>query len=57
MALLRFLKPRNQLEEGGRTAAPVQQDDGEPEKTCPNCHKDIPQIGRASCRERVSHCV
>ena len=42
MALLNFLKPKNQLEEGGRTAAPVQRDAGEPEKNCPNCHKDIP---------------
>ncbi len=42
MALLNFLKPKNQLEEGGRTAAPVQQDAGEPEQNCPNCHKDIP---------------
>ncbi|MBQ7346546.1 MAG: acetyl-CoA carboxylase, carboxyltransferase subunit beta [Clostridia bacterium] len=42
MALLSFLKPKNQLEEGGRTAAPVHSDAGEPEKNCPNCHKDIP---------------
>lgn len=42
MALMNFLKPKNQLEEGGRTAAPIQRDDGEPEKNCPNCHKDIP---------------
>lgn len=42
MALLNFLKPKNQLEEGGRNAAPVHQDAGEPEKTCPNCHKEIP---------------
>lgn len=28
MALIHFLKPKNQLEEGGRTAAPVQQDEG-----------------------------
>lgn len=42
MALINFLKPKNQLEEGGRTAAPVQRDEGEPEKNCPNCHKDIP---------------
>ena len=42
MALLNFLKPKNQLEEGGRTAALVQQDAGEPEKKCPNCHKEIP---------------
>lgn len=43
MALLNFLKPKNNLEEGGRTSAPVQQDDGEPETRCPNCHRDIPQ--------------
>ncbi len=42
MALLNFLKPKNLLEEGGRTSAPVQRDAGEPEKTCPNCHRDIP---------------
>ena len=42
MNLIRFLKPKNKLEEGGRSAAPVQQDDGEPEKNCPNCHRDIP---------------
>ncbi|MEA5144177.1 MAG: acetyl-CoA carboxylase carboxyltransferase subunit beta [Oscillibacter sp.] len=42
MALIHFLKPKNQLEEGGRTAAPVQRDDGEPEKNCPNCHRDTP---------------
>ena len=42
MALLNFLKPKNKLEEGGRTSAPVQSDAGEPEKSCPNCHKDIP---------------
>ncbi len=42
MALINFLKPKNQLEEGGRSAAPVQEDAGEPEKNCPNCHKDIP---------------
>lgn len=42
MALINFLKPKNQLEEGGRSAAPIQQDAGEPEQTCPNCHKEIP---------------
>lgn len=42
MALINFLKPKNQLEEGGRNAAPVQRDEGEPEKNCPNCHRDIP---------------
>lgn len=42
MALINFLKPKNQLEEGGRSAALVQRDEGQPEKKCPNCHKDIP---------------
>lgn len=42
MAFINFLKPKNALEEGGRTAAPVHQDAGEPEKSCPNCHKTVP---------------
>lgn len=43
MAFLKFkLKPTNTLEAGGRTAAPVQQDESEPEVTCPNCHKSTP---------------
>ncbi|MDO5546062.1 MAG: acetyl-CoA carboxylase carboxyltransferase subunit beta [Eubacteriales bacterium] len=42
MAFIEFLKPKNKLEEGGRTTAPVQQDAGEPEQVCPNCHKSIP---------------
>ena len=42
MALIHFLKPKNELEEGGRSMAPVQQDDGEPQRKCPNCHKEIP---------------
>ncbi len=55
MALLNFLKPKNQLEEGGRTAAPVQQDAGEPEKNCPNCHKDIP-LSRLWANDLVCAC-
>lgn len=55
MALLYFLKPKNQLEEGGRTAAPVQQDDGEPEKKCPNCHKDIP-LSKLWANQMVCSC-
>lgn len=42
MALISFLKPKNKLEEGGRTSAPLHRDNGEPEKTCPSCHKSIP---------------
>ena len=43
MAFLNFIhQPKNELEQGGRASAPVQQDLGEPEKTCPNCRKQIP---------------
>ena len=55
MALMNFLKPKNQLEEGGRTAAPVQRDAGEPEKNCPNCHKDIP-LSRLWANDLVCPC-
>lgn len=55
MALLNFLKPKNKLEEGGRSAAPVQRDDGEPEKKCPNCHKDIP-LSRLWANDLVCSC-
>lgn len=55
MALLNFLKPKNQLEEGGRTSAPVQSDAGEPEKNCPNCHKDIP-LSRLWANDLVCSC-
>ena len=55
MALLNFLKPKNQLEEGGRTSAPVQRDAGEPEKKCPNCRKDIP-LSRLLANELVCSC-
>ncbi|MBQ8893887.1 MAG: acetyl-CoA carboxylase, carboxyltransferase subunit beta [Clostridia bacterium] len=55
MALINFLKPKNKLEEGGRTAAPVQQDAGEPEKNCPNCHKDIP-LSRLWANDLVCPC-
>lgn len=55
MALIKFLKPKNQLEEGGRSFAPVQQDEGEPEKTCPNCHKDIP-LSRLWANDLVCPC-
>lgn len=55
MALLNFLKPKNQLEEGGRTSAPVQRDAGEPEKNCPNCHKDTP-LSRLWANDLVCPC-
>lgn len=55
MAFVNFLKPKNTLEEGGRTTAPVQQDAGEPEKTCPNCHKAIP-LSRLWANDLVCPC-
>ena len=55
MALLNFLKPKNQLEEGGRSSAPVQRDAGEPEKKCPNCHKDSP-LSRLWANDLVCSC-
>lgn len=55
MALINFLKPKNQLEEGGRSAAPLQRDEGEPEKTCPNCHKAIP-LSRLWANNLVCSC-
>lgn len=55
MAFINFLKPKNTLEEGGRTAAPVQQDALEPEKTCPNCHKSIP-VSRLWAGQLVCPC-
>ena len=55
MAFIRFIKPKNQLEEGGRTAAPVHQDAGEPEKKCPNCRKEIP-LSRLWANDLVCAC-
>ncbi len=55
MALIHFLKPKNILEEGGRTGVPVQQDEGEPEKLCPNCRKSIP-LSRLWANQLVCPC-
>lgn len=55
MAFINFLKPKNTLEEGGRTSAPVQQDAGEPEKICPNCHKAVP-VSRLWANDLVCSC-
>lgn len=43
MAFVHFLhKPKNELEKGGRHAAPVLADENEPSQPCPNCHKQVP---------------
>lgn len=55
MALIKFLKPKNQLEEGGRTVAPIQRDAGEPEERCPNCRKAIP-LSRLWANDLVCPC-
>ena len=56
MPFLNFLyKPKNELEQGGRTAALVQEDASEPEKTCPNCHKSIP-LSRLWAQNLVCAC-
>lgn len=55
MAFIHFLKPKNKLEEGGRSCAPVQQDEGEPEKRCPNCHKSTP-LSRLWANHLVCSC-
>ena len=55
MDLISFLKPKNKLEEGGRSAAPVQQDEGEPEKKCPNCRRQIP-VSRLQADQLVCSC-
>ena len=40
MAFLNFTyKPKNELEKGGRSAAPVVSDEDEAERSCPNCRK------------------
>ena len=56
MSFLKFqLKPKNELEQGGRAAAPVHQDESEPEQTCPNCHKSIP-VSKLWANQNVCPC-
>jgi len=43
MAFLNFIfQPKNELESGGRDAAPSDDVKSEPVKTCPNCHVELP---------------
>ena len=56
MPFLEFLfQPKNELEQGGRSAAPVQGDEREPEKTCPNCRKAVP-LSRLWANRNVCAC-
>jgi acetyl-CoA carboxylase, carboxyl transferase, beta subunit len=43
LSFINFLyKPKNELEKGGRQAAPVSPDENEPTRVCPNCHQQLP---------------
>ncbi len=42
MQLPQFLKPKNELETGGRQSVPVHRDENEMTKQCPNCRRPIP---------------
>ena len=54
MGIMKFLRPKNELESGGRNSLPAQQTVSEPEMTCPNCHKTIPvsrlRAGQFTCQ-------
>ena len=61
MAFIQFLKPKNRLEEGGRNQAPMQLDEGEPEKTVPTVTKifrsaDLRQQTWCADADTISDC-
>ena len=43
MAFIKFLKPTNELEKGGRQTVPIAPDENEPVELCPNCRRQVPQ--------------
>lgn len=55
MSFLNFRKPKNELETGGRSAAPIHSDESEPEVACPNCHKSTP-VSRLWANQNVCPC-
>ena len=56
MAILDFHnQPKNELETGGRDKGVFQADVGEPEKTCPNCHKSVP-LSRLQANNNTCSC-
>ena len=58
MPLVDFLKPKNELEKGGRQASQLVPEEGEIMKPCPNCHKQVPlsQLwGNAHCCPFCDH--
>ena len=54
MALLSFLKPKNELEVGGRAAGSLQES-SEPEKTCPNCRRST-TVSQLRAKHMVCDC-
>ena len=56
MPFIQFLhKPKNELEQGGRQAAPVAPDENEPTTLCPDCHKQIP-LSELQARDQTCPC-
>ena len=55
MGIMKFLRPKNELESGGRNSLPEQQKQSEPEMTCPNCHKSIP-ISKLKANQYTCQC-
>lgn len=56
MPFFRFQQPKNELEDWGRSAAPVTEEElSEPEKTCPNCHKAVP-VSKLAANLSVCSC-
>ena len=56
VSFLNFLyQPKNELEKGGRSVAPAQEDESEPEKTCPNCRKSVP-LSRLWANQNTCSC-
>ncbi|MCF0120942.1 MAG: acetyl-CoA carboxylase, carboxyltransferase subunit beta [Oscillospiraceae bacterium] len=50
-----LFQPKNELEKGGRNTFPVQADESEPEKVCPNCHQSVP-ISQILANHNVCPC-
>lgn len=42
MTFIQFLKPKNELEKGGRQTVPIAPDENEPSQLCPNCRRQVP---------------
>jgi acetyl-CoA carboxylase carboxyl transferase beta subunit len=42
LAFIKFLKPKNELEKGGRQTVTIAPDENEPAELCPNCRRPVP---------------